>query len=120
MSLAEQATEQLFSYGTLQSEAVQLATFGRKLAGQPDTLVGHSMALIPIRDQNVVARSGETHYRNAQFTGNDADFVAGTVLTVTKQELEQADVYEEPAEYQRVRVQLKSGTNAWVYLHIPR
>ena len=26
-------TERLFSYGTLQTESVQLATFGRKLAG---------------------------------------------------------------------------------------
>lgn len=120
MKIAEKELEHLFSYGTLQSEAVQRATFGRSLVGQPDTLVGYTVTLIPIRDQNVVVGSGDTHYRNAQFTGNDADFVAGTVLTVTKQELEQADVYEEPAEYKRVLVQLKSGTKAWVYLHSPQ
>jgi len=30
----------LFSYGTLQQEAVQMSTFGRLLDGQPDELVG--------------------------------------------------------------------------------
>lgn len=30
----------LFSYGTLQQEAVQLSTVGRRLAGQADELVG--------------------------------------------------------------------------------
>jgi hypothetical protein len=119
MQQAAQATEHLFSYGTLQSEAVQLATFGRRWGGQPDTLGGYSLTLIPIRDPNIVAASGETHYRNAQFTGNAADFVTGTVFIVTRQELEQADVYEQPAEYQRVCVQLKSGMKAWVYLHNP-
>ena len=33
-------TELLFSYGTLQIEAVQLSTFGRKLVGTADELPG--------------------------------------------------------------------------------
>jgi hypothetical protein len=32
--------EYLFSYGTLQDEAVQLATFGRRLSGEPEVLEG--------------------------------------------------------------------------------
>ena len=31
----------LFSYGTLQHEEVQLSTFGRKLAGEKDLIVGY-------------------------------------------------------------------------------
>src|SRR5215470_8984287 len=104
MSLAETATEHLFAYGTLQTEAVQLATFGRILEGQPDALVGYSLTMIQIEDQDFVAANG-ANQRNLQFTGSASDFVEGTVFTVTKQELEQADVYE-PAEYHRVLVQL--------------
>ena len=118
MNLEDKETENLFSYGTLQIEAVQLATFGRRLKGQPDLLVGYSVTLIPIRDQNFVATSGSTHHRNIQFTGLASDLIKGTVFAVTKKELEQADAYEEEADYQRVLVQLKSGLNAWVYLNI--
>src|SRR5438128_6184351 len=110
MSLAEKETENLFSYGTLQTEGVQLATFGRSLAGKPEMLVGYRLTMIQIEDQNFVATSGATHQRNLQFTGIASDFVEGTVFTVTRKELEQADAYE-PAEYQRVLVQLRSGMN---------
>ena len=40
--------EHLFSYGTLQTEAVQLATFGRKLVGEPDTLLGYRQTMIAL------------------------------------------------------------------------
>lgn len=115
MSLEETETEPLFSYGTLQTEAVQLATFGRRLAGQPDRLVGYRLAMIEIQDQDFVAASGSAQHRNLQFTGDASDDVEGTVLRLTKQELAQADAYE-PVEYKRVQVQLKSGMNAWVYV----
>jgi gamma-glutamylcyclotransferase (GGCT)/AIG2-like uncharacterized protein YtfP len=117
MGLDEKETENLFSYGTLQTEAVQLATFGRRLEGKPDTLVGYSLMMIRIQDQNFVAISGATHHRNIQFTGIASDLVEGTVFTVTKKELEQADAYE-PADYKRVLAQLRSGMNAWVYVNI--
>jgi gamma-glutamylcyclotransferase (GGCT)/AIG2-like uncharacterized protein YtfP len=118
MSLEGKKRENLFSYGTLQIEEVQLSTFGRRLEGKSDILAGYRLTLIPIPDQTVVARSGETHYRNIQFTGSATDLIEGTVFTVTEDELEQADVYEEDADYQRVMVQMKSGLNAWVYLNI--
>jgi hypothetical protein len=118
MSLEGKKRENLFSYGTLQIEEVQLSTFGRRLEGKSDILAGYRLTLIPIPDQTVVARSGETHYRNIQFTGSATDLIEGTVFTVTEDELEQADVYEEDADYQRVMVQMKSGLDAWVYLNI--
>ena len=55
-------TENLFSYGTLRYENVQLATFGRKLAGQPDNLPGYFLEKLKITDSEVIAKSGEdTH-----------------------------------------------------------
>jgi hypothetical protein len=113
----DKATESLFSYGTLQTEAVQLATFGRRLEGRPDVLVGYRLTMIQIEDRNFVALSGAAHHRNLQFTGIVSDQVEGTVFQVTTKELEQADAYE-PADYQRVVAQLRSGMNAWVYLSI--
>jgi PhnB protein len=114
MSTTEES-EHLFSYGTLQKEAVQLATFGRKLLGEPDTLVGYRQTMIDIQDPSIVATSGAKYYLNAQFTGRDSDFVVGTMFKVTRKELEQADIYEDAADYKRVSIQLKSGTRAWVY-----
>lgn len=114
--MSETETERLFSYGTLQTELVQISTFGRRLTGHPDALVGYRLRMIQITDQNFVATSGAEYHRNLQSTGNARDVVEGTVLSVTRQELEQADAYE-PDGYERVRVKLRSGTEAWVYLN---
>ncbi len=115
MSLEEKETERLFAYGTLQTEAVQLATFGRRLEGRPDALAGYRLTMVEIEDQAFVAASGSAQHRNLQFTGLASDFVEGTVFTVTRKELEQADEYE-PAGYKREPVQLRSGVKAWVYV----
>src|SRR5262245_10871752 len=117
MSCEEKETENLFSYGTLQTEAVQLATFGRRLEGEPDVLIGYSLTMVRIEDQNFAALSGTAYHRNIQFTGVASDIVEGAVFTVTRKELEHADAYE-PADYKRTFVQLKSGINAWVYVNI--
>jgi hypothetical protein len=108
--------EQLFTYGTLQLDEVQLATFGRRLEGRPDVLIGYCLATITIEDKDFVAKSGTTEHRNLQFTGNPSDFVEGTVVSVTMEELEKSDAYE-PEGYERALVQLKSGINAWIYLN---
>jgi gamma-glutamylcyclotransferase (GGCT)/AIG2-like uncharacterized protein YtfP len=109
-------TEHLFSYGTLQTESIQLSTFGRKLSGSPDALVRYRLRMIQITDQDFVAISGAEYHRSLEFTGSTSDFVEGTVFSITQQELEQADAYE-PAGYERVRVHLRSGTQAWVYIN---
>ena len=93
--------ESLFTYGTLQLEEVQLATFGRKLEGRRDALVGYRLV--------------KREHRNLQFTGNAADHVDGIVFAVTTKELEQSDAYE-PEGYERTQVQLASGAMVWVYL----
>ena len=111
------ATQLLFSYGTLQDDAVQLATFGRKIAGEPDACSDYRLTFIPIEDERFKT-NGETHHRNLQFTANEADVVEGSVLKLTERELESTDAYE-PAYYRRVLVRLRSGVNAWVYLSSP-
>lgn len=109
--------ENLFTYGTLQTEEVQLATFGRRLEGHADALPGYALRSIEIEDEDFVTKSGTKIHRNLQFTGDPSDFVEGTVYSVTQQELEEADGYE-PEGYKRVLVQLRSGAKAWVYLNM--
>jgi gamma-glutamylcyclotransferase (GGCT)/AIG2-like uncharacterized protein YtfP len=109
-------TEYLFSYGTLQSEPVQLATFGRRLRGSADALVGYEQAMLAIDDPDVVATSGETHHPIVKYSGVASDRVAGTVFQISAQELANADRYE-VAAYKRVATQLASGLTAWVYVN---
>jgi hypothetical protein len=115
MPTDHEATERLFSYGTLQLEAVQLATFGRRLAGAKDALPGFAQTMLKIEDAAVVATSGKTHHPIVQFTGRAEDRVDGMVFEVTPEELANADKYE-VAAYKRVAVTLRSGQQAWVYV----
>jgi gamma-glutamylcyclotransferase (GGCT)/AIG2-like uncharacterized protein YtfP len=104
----------LFSYGTLQQEAVQMATFGRLLHGQPDELVGFEQSLLKIDDPDFAATSGKTHHAIVKFSGRDDGRVSGTVFEVSDAELASADQYE-PAGYKRISATLASGKQAWVY-----
>jgi gamma-glutamylcyclotransferase (GGCT)/AIG2-like uncharacterized protein YtfP len=105
----------LFSYGTLQQENVQLATFGRRLKGAPDSLVGFRRTLFEITDPEVIRTSGKTHHPMASFTGVASERIAGMVFEVTDEELAQADRYETDPAYQRFKTKLSSGLEAWVY-----
>jgi hypothetical protein len=112
-------TEHLFSYGTLQLGAVQLATFGRRLAGSSDALHGFALVSLKIEDPAVVAISGKAVHTMAQYTGRDLDVIPGTVFEVTPEEIQSADRYEVPA-VRRVSVVLESGVRAWVYVDATR
>jgi hypothetical protein len=111
----EAHTEFLFSYGTLQLEAVQMATFGRQLAGTSDALRGFELVLLKIEDPTVVAISGMAHHTMAKFTGRASDVIPGMVFTVTPDEIQSADKYE-VAAVKRVAVVLQSGVRAWAYV----
>jgi hypothetical protein len=91
----------LFSYGTLQDKAVQVANFGRELAGRPDSIPGYSQSLVAIDDPEVVATSGKTHHPIVQPSSNLKDEVSGTVFEITALELAAADEYE-VSDYKRV------------------
>ncbi|WP_394539077.1 gamma-glutamylcyclotransferase [Lysobacter enzymogenes] len=105
----------LFSYGTLQLPAVQQATFGRLLHGEPDALLGFRRTMVKIDDPQVVATSGETHHPIVAASGDDGDRVAGTVFAISAAELARADEYEVD-DYRRVEAALASGRRAWVYV----
>ena len=109
----------LFSYGTLQQEDVQRATFGRRLRGERDELVGYELARLRITDPQVIAETGMTHYANILFNGRSESRIVGMVFEVTDAELLAADEYEKDADYRRIVVTLTSGKEAWVYLVAP-
>jgi hypothetical protein len=109
----------LFSYGTLQQDDVQRATFGRPLQGHPDELPRFEPALARIEDPAQAAAIGRTHHANVTFNGHADSRVPGTVFEVTDAELSAADDYERPASYERIAVSLASGKEAWVYVHAP-
>jgi hypothetical protein len=105
----------LFSYGTLQQEDVQLATFGRRLTGVSDALLGYRRSMVAIDDPEVVRTSGKTHHPIVALSGHGEDRVAGMVFDISHAELAHADAYE-VAAYVRVKAPLASGLEAWVYV----
>ena len=110
----EVGTVLLFSYGTLQDEAVQRACFGRRLDGASDRLDGYTRSWIEIPDPSAVDDQGTT-YPILDPTGDMTSEVTGQVFELTDAELASADAYE-GTDYSRVRVQLRSGKDAWVYV----
>ncbi len=106
----------LFSYGTLQQEGVQLATFGRRLHGERDELPGFERSLVPIADPALAAAGGRTHHDNVVSNDLAASRVPGTVFEITDAELAAADRYEEAASYHRIPATLASGRSAWLYV----
>ena len=106
----------LFSYGTLQHDNVQRATFGRLLHGRSDELPAFEPSLVKIEDPQVAATSDQTHHANVSFNGKPDSRVRGMVFEVTDAELTAADEYERRADYVRIAVTLASGERAWVYV----
>jgi hypothetical protein len=113
--MIDQAGIPLFSYGTLQQENVQLATFGRRLEGRPDVLAGFALSPMAIADPDVIATSGSAMHTIARPSGNPADRIPGIVFALTPAEIEAADRYE-AGPIERIRVRLESGAEAFVYV----
>ena len=113
--MTDTMTVRLFSYGTLQKESVQLASFGRLLEGRDDAMPGFRADVLEITDPDVLATSGERFHPIVSPSDDPADEVPGKVFLITESELRAADRYE-VADYKRIEVTLKSGTNAWVYV----
>jgi gamma-glutamylcyclotransferase (GGCT)/AIG2-like uncharacterized protein YtfP len=95
--------ENLFVYGTLKDPDIQKQVFGRSTPGTPDLLPGYSMSAIDI--------NGETYPIAFPKEGKE---IEGLVLQVSIAELTKTDEWESDT-YQRVKVTLKSGKQAWVY-----
>jgi hypothetical protein len=107
----------LFSYGTLQKTSVQIATFGRELKGRADALPGFTLRKVPIPAAIRHLSRGMRHNLNAVRSTDPGKAVQGMVLEITAAELAAADGYEAPARYHRMKVKLRSGDEAWVYVH---
>jgi gamma-glutamylcyclotransferase (GGCT)/AIG2-like uncharacterized protein YtfP len=117
MTTPAQSTVLLFSYGTLQDRAVQLANFGRELNGRADAMLGYEQTWVEIVDPQVLATSGKTHHPILKPGNDPLAEIAGMVFEITQAELEAADRYE-VSDYKRVSVTLKSGAQAWVYVSV--
>lgn len=77
--------EKLFSYGTLQLEEVQLATFNRRLKGSNDKLTGFNLGDLPITCPHVLALSKEPVHKILIPSNNQNDTVEGMVFELTKE-----------------------------------
>jgi gamma-glutamylcyclotransferase (GGCT)/AIG2-like uncharacterized protein YtfP len=108
-------TVRLFSYGTLQQENVQLSTFGRRLEGAADAMIGYGLSMVEILDPAVIETSGARFHPIVRKSDDPADAAPGMVFEITEAELAAADRYE-VGDYKRIAVRLKSGLEAWVYV----
>lgn len=113
--MTEPADILLFSYGTLQLEGVQLASFGRLLKGEHDAMPGYRTEMLEITDPEVLRQSGQRFHPLVVPSEVSGDEVPGMVFRITAAELAAADAYE-VSDYRRVEVDLKSGKRAWVYV----
>ena len=107
--------ELLFSYGTLQQENVQIATFGRVMGTIKDSLPSYRIELLEISNKEVVKTSGKLHHPIAIPTSDTQSLVEGTLLEISVDELAESDKYE-VKEYTRKKCTLLSGKEAWVYV----
>ncbi|KQS92013.1 gamma-glutamylcyclotransferase family protein [Chryseobacterium sp. Leaf394] len=105
----------LFSYGTLQKEQVQLETFGRILRGEKDILVGYQLKMLEIKDPEVLRKSNQKYHPILEFSGNSADEVEGVLFEVSNEEILQADKYEVD-DYKRIETVFKSGKKGFIYV----
>jgi gamma-glutamylcyclotransferase (GGCT)/AIG2-like uncharacterized protein YtfP len=96
--------ELLFTYGTLRDPKIQTEVIGRLVNGTRDVLLGYTTSTIKLRGIIYPILVPEKN-----------GVIEGEVLRVTTEELPKIDDYETDA-YRRVKVKLKSGTAAWVYL----
>jgi gamma-glutamylcyclotransferase (GGCT)/AIG2-like uncharacterized protein YtfP len=103
----------LFSYGTLRQAEVQLALFGREVAGTPDAMLGWRQRMIEITDPEVIAKSGTRWHPMVEPSACAEDAVEGTLFRITPEDLASADAYE--VDYVRREVRLRSGLMAYVY-----
>ena len=94
---------------------MQVACFGRLLAGEPDIIAGYRQSDSPIADPDIPDPGGYRCYPVLDRSASPDDCVLGKVLMLTAAELAQADEYEGP-EYRRVRVRTRAGRSAWVYI----
>lgn len=108
-------SDAIFSFGTLQLDAVQQTIFGRSVPTTPDALAGWKVGLHTVVDPEVIAMSGSDRHPALLKTDDPSDLVTGVILEVTADELAAADHYER-VSFRRIAVVLVSGRDAWAYI----
>ena len=93
---------------------MQLATFGRRIAGDDDTLPGFRLDDVESTDERGASTPHGHRRRSLRHTGDPHDRVIGTVLHLTGAELGAADECL-ISDSRRIPVALASGATAWVY-----
>ncbi len=99
------AREQLFVYGTLLDASLRQWIFGRIPEDQADRLPGFEK----------LERSVADAYPEVKRSEDPKAYVDGLCLDLSEDELARADAYE-TSLYYREKLELASGTIAWVYL----
>ena len=94
----------LFVYGTLKDPKVQKKIIGRVIDSKPDILVGYKKSTVII--DGVIYPILIRHQNG---------IIKGEILNLSQLELEKVDLYETDT-YRRIKVILKSGVEAWVYV----
>lgn len=114
---AEPADTALFTYGALQHADVQLDIFGRRIAGQDDSLPGYTLDYVDAPHRAAADRGDDAGATQPviRSTGSPLDRVFGRILWITEGELDAVDEFELVA-FRRIQVPLSSGTSAWVYV----
>ena len=92
-----------------------MSTFGRRLEGTPDNLVGFTIAILKIENPEVISKSGKEYHPIAKMTDSTHNRIPGSVFEITDDELRLSDQYEVDV-YKRVKTTLESGKVAWVYV----
>ena len=70
-----------------------------------------------LTDPGVIELSGAAEHPALIATGNEEDELAGWALAVSETELPLVDAYEAASHYRRTPIRLKSGRDAYVYIH---
>ena len=94
----------LFIYGTLMDSKIQKNVIGRIVNGIPDTLREYEKSEIEIEGEKYPI-----------IIKNKNGIVEGLLIEMNDEELKNIDEYE-GNEYKRIKVILKSGIIAWVYI----
>ncbi len=85
--------------------------------GTKDSLEGYTISTIEIKDESFLAKGEDKFQQTLVAMNNNHDTIEGTVFEISGEELQQTDRYE-PDNYQRIKIVLRSGKEAWIYVAV--
>jgi gamma-glutamylcyclotransferase (GGCT)/AIG2-like uncharacterized protein YtfP len=82
-----------------------------------DTLIGYKLFSIEIKDKSFLSKGEQKYQQTAVLSKDNSETVEGAVFEISKEELLSADKYE-PDNYERIKIRLQSGKEAWIYIAV--